>query len=116
MKIKKLVTDKAPSLMKRDGMPFTAKRIKGRRKQLEALIDKLFEEVGEFKKDLSANELADIKNVILHMEGFVEYSDLERLREDKLALKGGFTKFYVVKFKKSDLKKAQKAKKKGKNS
>jgi predicted house-cleaning noncanonical NTP pyrophosphatase (MazG superfamily) len=97
MKYDKLVRDKIPDIIKSKGgkVSFhTATEDEYWRK----LKEKLEEEVAEFKKDESAEEIADIFEVlhaIIEYKGFRE-DVIEETKREKKEKKGGFEKRFIL--------------------
>lgn len=87
----KLVRDKIPDIIRADG-----KRLKSRvlddAEHLEALIKKLEEEVAELAEARNTEELADVYEVLMALAGAlkIEPGELEKVRRDKAAERGGF--------------------------
>lgn len=90
-KYNKLVRDRIPEMIKEAGKtPIT--RILSEEEMEEFLIQKLEEEVQEFKDGRDYEELADILEVLdalVKLRGEDLYS-LERVKTDKKAERGGF--------------------------
>lgn len=86
----KLVRDKIPEIIRANGeKPVT--RVLGDGEYLAALIAKLDEECGEFRSDLSVEELADIQEVVLALADVVaSRTELEKVRQQKAAKRGEF--------------------------
>ncbi|HET7060408.1 MAG TPA: nucleoside triphosphate pyrophosphohydrolase [Candidatus Saccharimonadales bacterium] len=87
----KLVRDKIPDIIRADG-----KRLKSRvlddAEHLEALLKKLEEEVAELAEARNTEELADVHEVLMALAGAlkIEPEELEKVRLDKAAKRGGF--------------------------
>lgn len=84
MKYKKLVRDKVPDIIRRQGeRPITRALNEG--EYLEELIRKLREEVAEFEADRSVEELADIKEVTIAIREAlgIHAGELEEARRKK---------------------------------
>ncbi len=91
MKHNKLVRDKIPEIIKQKGnVPIT--HIAGDEEYWEKLKKKLREEVNEFLKESSKEELADILEVVYAICDFmnVDREELESLRKKKAEQRGGF--------------------------
>ncbi|MBL4933202.1 nucleoside triphosphate pyrophosphohydrolase [Clostridium paridis] len=87
----KLVRDKIPEIIKESGRQCDY-IIADKKEQLELLINKLDEEVLEFKEDRNLEELADIMEVLFALAnnlGFKE-EELIKKREEKKGERGGF--------------------------
>jgi predicted house-cleaning noncanonical NTP pyrophosphatase (MazG superfamily) len=87
----KLVRDKIPEIIRQAGEePKT--RILNDAEYLDELVKKLGEEYDEFKADMSAEELADLQEVILALAEALHISreQLEHIRLDKVAKRGAF--------------------------
>jgi len=91
MKYNKLVRDKIPEIIKKNGdVPIT--HIATEDEYQEKLLAKLQEEVDEFYKDSNAEELADILEVIYALGDLygIDKEELEQLRKAKAEKRGGF--------------------------
>ncbi len=87
----KLVRDKIPEIIEADGKkPIT--RILSQEEYLAELDTKLNEEVAEYQADKSVEEMADVLEVLYALCEARGYSieELQRVREDKRAKRGGF--------------------------
>lgn len=98
VKLDKIVRDKIPEIIRRDGRkPIT--KVLSEKESQEELLRKLHEEVKEFEESKNVEELADILEVIYALaliEG-VEQKQLEQIREKKRMEKGGFEKrIYLI--------------------
>jgi predicted house-cleaning noncanonical NTP pyrophosphatase (MazG superfamily) len=88
----KLVRDKIPQVIKANGgIPKT--RVLADSEYLGELIKKLGEESREFEEAKSAEELADIQEVVNALAAAIGLSaeELESIRRQKAAERGGFT-------------------------
>ncbi len=93
----KLVRDEIPNMIKKKGEePST--HVADEEEYWERLKQKLDEEVDEFLESETAEELADVLEVIHAMSGFKDISlvDLEELRQEKRKERGGFEKGIVL--------------------
>ena len=93
----KLVRDKIPEIIKESGRQCDY-IIADKKEQLELLINKLDEEVLEFKEDRNLEELADIMEVLFALAnnlGFKE-EELIKKREEKKGERGGFEEKIVL--------------------
>jgi predicted house-cleaning noncanonical NTP pyrophosphatase (MazG superfamily) len=98
-KLNKLVRDKIVEMNISYGGKVDYKELKGRQ-LTNALVDKLIEEAQELKNgDLSADELADIKEILTALRENLKISpsELEALRRKKAAANGRFKKGHYVK-------------------
>jgi predicted house-cleaning noncanonical NTP pyrophosphatase (MazG superfamily) len=87
------VRDKIPEIIRGNGsMPKT--RILNENEYFKELIKKLNEEVAEFEKEPSAEELADIKEVMIALREAMNFhaGELEEVRRKKAAERGRFKK------------------------
>lgn len=97
MKYNKLVRDKIPEyIRKKGGNPIT--HIADDAEYWQKLKDKLLEEVEEFKKDESIEELADLLEVI---DAIFEYKKLDRneveeMKSKKADEKGKFKDMIIL--------------------
>ena len=91
MKYNKLIRDKIPEIIKRNGeIPVT--HITNDEEYWEKLKEKLSEEVQEFLKESTEEELVDILEVVDAICEFKEINkeNLENLRKKKSEKRGGF--------------------------
>lgn len=94
----KLVRDKIPTIIKKKGgVPVT--HIANDREYWQKLKEKFHEEVQEFLKDGSAEELADVLEVIDAVCAYRKFNKrkLETLKIKKRKERGGFTKRIILK-------------------
>lgn len=95
----KLVRDKIPEIMMKEGSLVKAEIIKDDKLYKNELLLKLDEEVNELKKDKNAEEIADILEVL---EAFarankISWDSVLKIKEDKLNHKGGFeNKIFLI--------------------
>ena len=97
MKYNKLVRDKIPKIIRRNGgNPIT--HIADSEELRARLIDKLYEEVGEFARDWNLKELADISEVVRKLSEVIDSSpeQLEFERQKKAEQNGGFSDDIVL--------------------
>ncbi len=87
----KLVRDRIPEIIKKDGKTCEVE-ILSDSKYLEMVDAKLDEELAEYHKDQSIEELADLLEVIYAAAEARGYSveELESVRKEKLEKRGGF--------------------------
>lgn len=92
----KLVRDKIPELLDAKGVPYE-QRIATPEEYKTELFLKLLEEVREFEATPTAEELADIIEVIEAIKELPDYTNVEEARWQKFAEKGGFAKRIILK-------------------
>ena len=94
----KLVRDRIPEIIESSGKLCTTE-ILSHDDYLRMLDAKLDEELAEYHKDQSLEELADLQEVIRAVVIARGYSlgDLERVRAEKAAKRGGFEKRILLK-------------------
>ena len=94
----KLVRDRIPEIIESSGKSCTTE-ILSHDDYLRMLDAKLDEELAEYHKDQSLEELADLQEVIRAVVIARGYSlgDLERVRAEKAAKRGGFEKRIMLK-------------------
>ncbi|MEK7547101.1 MAG: nucleoside triphosphate pyrophosphohydrolase [Patescibacteria group bacterium] len=97
MKYNKLVRDKIPEYIKnKGGAPIT--HVANDAEYWEKLKEKLFEETSEFNKEESAEELADVLEVIeaiLAYKGFSK-EEIESVKNKKAEERGKFNKRIIL--------------------
>ncbi len=94
---KKLVRDKIPAIIR--GKGDTARiHFASQSEYWKKLLEKLGEEVQEFKKDSNGDELADILEVIYAIRDFKKISPtkLEKIRKAKAEKRGAFKKRIIL--------------------
>ncbi len=94
----KLVRDSIPEIIADSGKSCTTK-ILSEKDYLQMLDAKLDEELAEYHKDQSVEELADLMEVIRAITVARGYSldELERIRVEKVQRRGGFEKKLLLK-------------------
>ena len=94
----KLVRDRIPEIIESSGKTYTTE-ILSQEDYLRLLDAKLDEELAEYHKDQDIEELADLLEVIRAVVIARGYSleDLERVRTEKAAKRGGFEKRILLK-------------------
>lgn len=99
MKIKyeKLVRDRIPDLIKESGRQYSARVLDDASYQ-DALIEKVMEEVQEFRKTGNEEELADLYEVLDCLVEFMDYEPMhiDYLRMKKKEARGSFKKRYFL--------------------
>ncbi len=90
----KLIRDKIPEIIENDGKEPIIKTITDEKEFLQLLIEKLLEEVNEFKVDPSVDELTDIIEVTNAIKKIQKWHPrfIESIRRKKLNERGGFSK------------------------
>lgn len=91
MKYNKLVRDKIPEhIRKKGGTPVT--HIADEKEYWEKLKEKLIEEIEEFKEEESAEEFADLLEVIDAIADYKNFDrrEIEKIREKKAEERGKF--------------------------
>ena len=94
----KLVRDRIPEIIESSGKSYTTE-ILSNEEYLRMLDAKLDEELAEYHKDQNIEELADLLEVIRAAAVARGYTieDLERVRSEKAAKRGGFAKRILLK-------------------
>lgn len=94
----KLVRDRIPEIIEVDGKTCVTEILPDEQ-YLEMLDTKLTEELSEYQESHSLEELADLLEVIRAVvvaRGWT-WEELERMRQDKTAQRGGFEKKILLK-------------------
>ncbi len=97
MKYNKLVRDKIPEIIKKDNStPIT--HIADDEEYWDKLKDKLKEEVDEFLKQSTEEELADILEIVYAIRDHMKINPekLEQTRQQKAQKRGGFKKKIIL--------------------
>jgi predicted house-cleaning noncanonical NTP pyrophosphatase (MazG superfamily) len=96
---KKLVRDKIPAIIKKNGDSARV-HVASRAEYWKKLLEKLEEEIREFRKESNADELADILEVIYAIRDFKKISPagLEKIRKEKAKKRGAFRKRIILDF------------------
>jgi len=92
MKYNKLIRDKIPEIIKNNGDTCLT-HIASEEEYKQKLVEKLQEEVDEYKKDPSLEELADILEVIYALG---DKEEMEKIRKQKFEKRGGFSKRIIL--------------------
>ena len=94
---KKLVRDNIPDIIKSDGKSPTT-HIASDEEYGKALVDKLREEVDEFRASGEIEELVDILEVIDAICKFrgIDKDKLQQVRQDKVQQRGSFSKRIIL--------------------
>lgn len=97
MRYNKLVRDKIPAIIKKGGSTPVV-RTADPDEYYRRLIDKLDEEVAEYKKETTDEELADIFEVICALAAFHGLSEKEffGVRDKKREQRGGFEQKIIL--------------------
>lgn len=96
----KLVRDKIPEILDAKGVQYE-KRIASPEEYRAELIKKLAEEIKEFEEAGSPEELADVIEVVEALKKLPEFSEVEKIRVQKLEDRGGFDQKIILKGEKS---------------
>lgn len=96
----KLVRDKIPEILDTKGVLYE-KRIASPEEYKAELIKKLTEEIREFEEASSPEELADVIEVVEALKKLPEFSEVEKIRVQKLEDRGGFDQKIILKGEKS---------------
>ena|SRR6056297_2277240 len=101
MKIKydKLVRDKIPEIISNDGKNALISKLEDKNQLRERLLEKLFEEVEEYKEDYDLLEIADILEIIYALIEIVEgksFEEIDKMRLEKKEERGGFEKGIIL--------------------
>lgn len=99
MEYDKLVRDKIPEILVEKGANFE-QHTASDEEYKERLLEKLDEEIAEFKEEYSAEELADVIEVIEALKRLPEYQTVDLLQKKKFEERGGFDKRIIIKGKK----------------
>lgn len=94
----KLVRDRIPEIIEADGRMCTTEILPDDR-YLQMLDAKLDEELAEYQESKSLEELADlleVMRVVVNARGW-SWEELEQVRQEKAARRGGFKKKILLK-------------------
>ncbi|GAB7012466.1 hypothetical protein [Halolamina salina] len=93
----KLVRDDVPGVIEADGETPVTHVVDGDAYE-ERLFEKLEEEVNELREEPSADELADVREVLTAIQDCLDIDDdvLKRVREEKAAERGRFEEGVVL--------------------
>lgn len=96
-KMEKIVRDRIPDII-RAASKEPHIRVAGSNERHALLLAKLYEEYHEFEADRSLVELADILEVVYALAECLGATagELDRVRREKLADRGGFSEGYVL--------------------
>jgi len=94
-KYKKLVRDRIPEILDEKGIPYNM-HIATHEEYKKELVKKLKEETKEFLETPTNEELADMLEVIRALKKLPEYKNVEMVRKEKCAKRGGFKKRFIV--------------------
>lgn len=93
----KMIRDNISSLLTKKGVQHTVMQItKGDVSYEQMLLRKLDEEIAEFRREDSVDELADVLEVLNALMELPKFKDVESLRKKKLVSHGGFTKGLIL--------------------
>ncbi|OGH69284.1 MAG: hypothetical protein A3I29_02885 [Candidatus Magasanikbacteria bacterium RIFCSPLOWO2_02_FULL_44_11] len=93
----KLVRDNIPEILTQKGVPHTF-RIANEKEYWRKLKEKLREEVDEFIKAETIDEIADILEVLgaIYDHQHLSVEEITRVKNDKHQKRGGFTKRIIL--------------------
>lgn len=93
----KLVRDRIPEIIEEDGKTCKT-RVANRVEKIGYLFDKIGEEVEELRSSLSAEEMADLLEVVYSLEEEIglDKNEVEAIRIEKKKKRGGFAKGIVL--------------------
>ena len=96
-KYDKLVRDKIPEIIEEDSKNCIIKKVEGKEK-LDYLFKKLFEEAQELCESKSAEEIADVQEVLdsISNELNITKEQLDKIRKQKAESRGTFEKGIVL--------------------
>ena len=88
----KLVRDRIPEILEEKGKKFNSRPVKSRQEYFEKLMDKLQEEVHEFLVEPSAEEVADIQEVLDALSYAIgsNVGEVGNIKVQKAAIRGRF--------------------------
>ena len=94
----KLVRDNIPSILEAEGKGYVGRTANNKEEFLIKLKDKLQEEVNEFLESPSAEELADIQEVLDALAFSVgsNAAEVATIKEEKAASRGRFYTGYIL--------------------
>jgi predicted house-cleaning noncanonical NTP pyrophosphatase (MazG superfamily) len=98
IKYNKLVRDRIPEIIKADGVDYKTRIAKDDKEYENLLLKKLQEEVDEFKREPSAEEIADVLEVIegiARIKG-ISLDEIKQKKLEKRKNRGSFTKRIVL--------------------
>lgn len=104
IKYNKLVRDKIPEIIKKDGKECKVK-ILNNEDYIKKLNNKLNEEIKEYLVGNSIEELADIEEVIRAILDYnnVNYDEFEKIRNNKVNKRGAFkNRTFLIEVKEND--------------
>ena len=97
MKYNKLIRDKMPAIMKKDGKTVKT-HVADDKEYYQKLKAKLIEESSEYSRDESTEELADVLEVVYALLEFkgVGKAEIELMREKKEGERGAFKERLIL--------------------
>ena len=96
MDYNKLVRDRMPEILEARNIPFETRILDDAEYKTE-LIKKLQEEVSEFIENPSAEELADIMEVVRALRHLPDFDEAKAIQRSKREERGGFTDKIMMK-------------------
>lgn len=94
MTYNKLVRNRIPEIIAKDGKTVTFRMLNNNEEYIKALHDKLDEEVAEFHKEPTVEELIDIVEVAIALADEMGYNSMQFMRQrmEKEEFNGNFSK------------------------
>ena len=95
----KLVRDKIPEIIEASGKKYVIENCNSPQEINRRLIEKLEEEGNEFLESNEIEELADLLQIVYSLieNNSWELGDIEKIRTEKQAARGGFSKGIILK-------------------
>lgn len=99
IKYDKLVRDKIPEIIRNDGKNAFITKLEDKNQLRERLLEKLFEEVEEYREDYDLLEIADVLEIVYALIEIVEeksFEEIDQMRLKKKEERGGFEKGIIL--------------------
>lgn len=95
---RKLVRDRIPAIIAAAGKKCVLRRVRGKAARRAALLDKLREELAEYRKEPGVGELADLAEVVeaLALLDGLSFRQVRKAQLQKRRVRGGFQKGIVL--------------------
>ncbi len=93
----KLVRDKIPEMMLKEGKSVEIRKARGREYEF-MLLKMLQDETEKFLRDRTAENISDIQSVLMHIAEVreIKWEEVEKIMEMKNGEKGGFGKRLIL--------------------